>query len=110
MNQHSKEEDGVPHGDDRVKPCGKTPGASLDPIGSVIGLSREPPETRSEKLVAVFGLDVSRVLEFGPRHLRESLSGFVLALLLHLEDRFLSHGAVKDVVADHKSGEQGNGS
>lgn len=110
MNQHSKEEDRVPHGDNSVKPCGKTPGTSLDPIGSIVGLSRKPPETRREKLVAVFGLDVSRILEFGPRHLRKSLSGLVLALLLHLEDRFLSHGAVKDIVAEHKSGEQGKGS
>lgn len=107
MNQHSKEEDGVPHGNDCIKPSGKTPGTSLDPVGSVVGFSRESPETRSEELVAVFGLDVSRILELCPRQLRESLSGFVLALLLHLEDRFLCHRAVKDVVAEHKSGEQG---
>jgi hypothetical protein len=109
MNQDGQEKCRVKErdwGNETTRDC---PHKTLDPVGSVVDLSSVLPPTRGEELVAVLGLNVGRVLDFDSGKDGESVSGFVFALFLHLEDGFLGHGRVKDVVGSEEGGQGGGG-
>lgn len=70
---------------------------------SVVRLTADAKPARSEKQVSVCSLDISRVLDMGPRQLRESiLASHVRSVLLHTETVLLGIAGVMNVVAEEK--------
>ena len=63
MNENDKVEDGEEPGEEGAKATDKTPGAGLDPVGSVVDLSSVSVPAVCQKRGAVLALDVCRVLQ-----------------------------------------------
>lgn len=111
VRQHGQEKRRIKERNGRVESSAHSPSQGLNPIGRVIRLASPCPESTGEQLVSVLGLDIRRVLDDGARKLRKGLAGHIDTLLLHLEGRLLSHGAVKDVVCakqGHVEGDVGH--
>ena len=85
MRQDRQEEDRVKHGDGRAEAAGDSPRAGLAPVRRVVDLAGKLPPSGREEFVAVFGLDVGRVLDDRPRDDGEGSPGSEITLLLQFE-------------------------
>lgn len=105
MGQHGQKEDGVEHRDDRVESGSHAPSEGLDPVGGVVDLSGVYPPSIDEQFVAVFGLDVFRVLDERSGDDGKGVSRLRVSLLLEFKVGFLGHGTVENAVSTDEGDE-----